>query len=160
MLTHTPLLDYEESFVVQEDFDLHAMCGPDPNPAEATRLALEWAKSAKAYEFEADAIKAHIGELQAKIERKRNTASKLRLAALGLMRAHGLTKVKDEICTASITKGRERLVVIDEASIPDEWWRIKREIAKADIMKHIKETGEVPDGCDLEQGEDSLTVRI
>uniref|UniRef100_A0A6M3KY59 Putative host-nuclease inhibitor protein n=1 Tax=viral metagenome TaxID=1070528 RepID=A0A6M3KY59_9ZZZZ len=61
-------------------------------------------------------------------------------------------------------KGRDKVEVLDMAAL--EIWaqnnglgvRVKREADKLAIAKHIKETGEIPDGTDLVAGEDTFTV--
>jgi len=62
--------------------------------------------------------------------------------------------------TLKRTAGRDRVVVEDapaflQAAGPD-LVRVKTDPDKAAILRHIKATGEIPEGCDLVQGEDTF----
>ena len=58
------------------------------------------------------------------------------------------------------TKGRESIVVEDDASLPEQFTVTKTTVNpdKKALLAHIKETGEIPDGVDLVCGEDSYKI--
>ena len=85
-------------------------------------------------------------------------AEVMRGAAFAIMEA--IDKKKHELpdLTASIGKPRISVQISDEAAIPDEYWRVVRNVDKAAIRSDI-ENGVVITGAFLEEGLPSFTVR-
>ena len=76
------------------------------------------------------------------------------------LRSTGKTKVETDRFTARIQRNAPSLNVIDEDSIPDDWFVVpetKPRLDKRNLLKHIKETGEIVDGVELKQTE---SIRI
>ena len=67
----------------------------------------------------------------------------------------------------ALRRGREKVVIEDEdaflgaMSVPSAFVRTKTVISpdKKAILAHIKDTGEIPEGCELVYGETSFTVK-
>jgi phage host-nuclease inhibitor protein Gam len=62
----------------------------------------------------------------------------------------------------SLRKGREKVVIEDEDAfclMYPEAVRTKVSPDKKAILAHIKDTGEIPEGCELVYGETSFTIR-
>jgi len=49
--------------------------------------------------------------------------------------------------------------VEDMLALPDEFVRVKREPDKIALNRHFKETGELPAGCRLVEGVETITIR-
>ena len=114
---------------------------------------------AQSHEADAELIKARmarLGERKRSCERKATAARKW---ACCLLLFHQLKKVKTPVITVSLLKPRDRFVVHDMEQLPAEFKRIKEEPMMREIMNHYKETGEIPDGCDMEETEASVQIR-
>lgn len=68
-------------------------------------------------------------------------------------------QIKTSLHTVQIQDGQPRVVVLDDALVPDEFCRISREVDKTKVMKAYKEDGEVVPGVDIVQGEPKLVIR-
>ena len=82
-----------------------------------------------------------------------------RTLAFKLMQQADVRKIELPIATLSIRAGQVRVVVTDEAAIPDEYCRIKREPNKPIIKEHIEQGINVP-GAELSNAEPTLAVRV
>lgn len=150
-----PLLPWEESAASI----LPPQGGDKENAAEVEQWILRCAELAKDYELQETALAEHIKELTAKKKRKEIAADRLRRLARREMLQRNWQKLKNALCTLSITKARESLQVMDATQLPDEFVRVERKPLLAEMQKHFKETGELPDGTDLVTGEPGLTIR-
>ena len=58
--------------------------------------------------------------------------------------------------------GRERIEITDEEQIPQAFLRATTTYSpdKKHIISHIRSTGDIPNGCDLVRGEDSVKVEV
>ena len=74
------------------------------------------------------------------------------------MGAAGLNKLMMPDFTASLGQGRPRVIVVDEALIPETFWKTERTLRKADLGKALKD-GEQIAGAALSNAEPVLTVR-
>lgn len=103
------------------------------------------------------AIKARVADLQARAERQSKTQAAMRALMLRLLVAAGQQKVPLIEATISVTKGRESVEIVDEAALPDDVWKVRREPDKTAIKERLA-VGEVP-GAALKVGEPTLMVR-
>ncbi len=76
-----------------------------------------------------------------------------------LMESAGETKFTCEVATASIRKVAPKPIIIDEDSIPDEYFNIKKTIDKKAINVAIKDKIMV-DGVTMDNGGVSLMIRV
>lgn len=107
----------------------------------------------------ADAAKARIAAISERAKRYAKRAEVLRGAAFSAMDALGLPKIEDAEFTASIRRGSSRPIVTDEAMLPDEFWRVKRDVALSDIGVAIKAGREIP-GVEMSNTMPSLTIKV
>ncbi|HWK96708.1 MAG TPA: siphovirus Gp157 family protein [Pseudolabrys sp.] len=116
-------------------------------------------RSALADEALARGLKGRIAEMEDRLERLQDRASKRRQIAKDVMLELDLKKLAAPDFTASIRPGLPALVVIDEAAVPKTYWepgppRLKRQ----DLAQDLKDGEEVA-GAILSNPEPILTVR-
>lgn len=95
-------------------------------------------------EAHAKALGELIDGMTARKRRLAEGAQAMRLAVLHAMQEVGLRKIAGADMSASIGAGKPKLLVIDEALIPDEYVKITREARKADIAKVLASGQDVP----------------
>lgn len=105
-------------------------------------------------------LKCRITELQARLDRLQDRASKRRQIAKDVMVDLGLKKITVPDFSASIRDGVPSLTVLDEDAVPSIYWqpgepRLKRQL----LASELKEGAEVP-GVSLSNPEPVLSVRI
>lgn len=100
-----------------------------------------------------------IKDLKARQDRMERRDESLRALAFKIMQAADLRKAELAAATLSIRQGNPKVIITDEASVPDDYCRIKKEPNKQAI-KAALETGEHIPGAALSNAEPSLTVRI
>lgn len=112
---------------------------------------------------EADAFIEGIGdwiaELKARCDRMEQRSDAMRALAHKVMNWAEVRKVEMPIATLSIRAGQSRVIITDEARLPEQFVRIKREPDKHLIASHLK-AGEPVDGAELSNSEPVLSVRV
>jgi hypothetical protein len=83
----------------------------------------------------------------------------LRGLVFRLMTHAGVRKIELPIATLSIRDGVPRVTITDEARLPEQFVRIKREPDKHLIASHLK-AGERVEGAELSNSEETLAVRV
>ena len=78
---------------------------------------------------------------------------------LQLLQAARLKKLELPEATLSVKLGVPRVFISDEAALPDEFWRVKREPDRQKIKQALSELKPVP-GATLTNAEDVLAVRV
>lgn len=116
-------------------------------------------RSALADEALARGLKSRISEMENRLDRLQDRASKRRQIAKDVMIELDLKKITAPDFTVSIRPGLPALMVIDEAAVPKTYWepgppRLKRQ----DLAQDLKNGGEVA-GAALSNPEPILTVR-
>lgn len=116
-------------------------------------------RSALADEALARGLKGRIAEMEDRLERLQDRASKRRQIAKDVMVELDLKKITAPDFTVSIRPGLPALMVIDEAAVPKTYWepgspRLKRQ----DLAEDLK-NGEEVAGATLSDPEPILTVR-
>ena len=99
-----------------------------------------------------DALRARA----ARFERREQAIRDLMFRMLEL--AH-LKKLEMPEATVSVRVGVPKVIVTDEAALPDEFCRIKREPDKGKIKAALAELKPVP-GATLSNAEDTLAIRV
>ena len=103
---------------------------------------------------EAAAIEAEIKRLQARKNSASNTVDRLKENILYAMGMVGATELNTSIGKWRIQKNAPSVAIMDEAKVPEEFTVPQPpKIMKIAIMQHWKETGEIPEGCDIIHGE-------
>ncbi len=106
----------------------------------------------------AEALGRMVEQMRARKDRLASGAETLRKAAKHAMTESGLTKLSAPDLTASVGNGPAKVVVTDEAALPEAYVRIKREPDKRAIGNALKDGHPVP-GASLSNPEMQLTVR-
>ncbi len=81
-----------------------------------------------------------------------------RRVLFSLMQAAGLRQLQLPEATLSVSAGPPKVIITDEAKVPDDMCRIVREPMKNKIRQAIKD-GETVPGAIMSNGEDRLTIR-
>lgn len=116
-------------------------------------------RSALAEEALAKGLKCRISEMQDRLNRFEDRASKRRQIAKDVMVDLGLKKLTAPDFTVSLREGTPALLVIDEDAVPKTYWepgepRLRRQI----LAKDLKDGEEVP-GASLSDPQPFLVVR-
>jgi hypothetical protein len=116
-------------------------------------------RSALAEEALAKGLKCRISEMQDRLHRFEDRASKRRQIAKDVMVDLGLKKLTAPDFTVSLREGTPALLVIDEDAVPKTYWepgepRLRRQI----LANDLKQGEEVP-GASLSDPEPFLVVR-
>jgi hypothetical protein len=105
-------------------------------------------------------IKSRITEMQDRLDRLQDRASKRRQIAKDVMIELDLKKITAPDFSVSIRPGLPSLMVIDEAAVPSIYWqpaapRLKRQ----ELLTELKDGAEI-DGVALSNPEPVLSVRV
>lgn len=100
-------------------------------------------------------LQRSIAERGARFDR---SAEALKALAMSLMQAAGKRNVVLPSATLFIANGRARLVIDNEAELPQGFVKIERTPIKADIHAALSSGDQIP-GAHLEQAAEHLTVR-
>ena len=103
-----------------------------------------------------------IAELQLRLARFEQREKALRKLAMTVMDAASIRKKELALATLSISKGRERVEILDEASVPDIFCNIKtvRTPDKDRIKAELLQPGKVAQNwAALVTGDPSLSIR-
>ena len=117
-------------------------------------------RSALADEALASGLKCRIAEMQDRLDRLQDRASKRRQIAKDVMVELDLKKITAPDFSVSIRPGLPSLMVIDEAAVPSIYWqpsapRLKRQ----ELLTELKDGAEI-DGVALSNPEPVLSVRV
>lgn len=104
------------------------------------------------------AIGERAKELAARKERYARRKDAMRALLLRLLKAADLNKVSLPEATVSVSKGRAGVEIADEALLPDNVVKLKREPDKTAIKAALDAGEDVP-GAMLREGQPSVTVR-
>ena len=117
-------------------------------------------RSALADDALATGLKGRVAEMQDRLERLQDRASKRRQIAKDVMAELNLKKITAPDLTVSIRPGLPALMVIDEAAVPSIYWqpgapRLKRQ----ELLSELKGGTEI-EGVTLSNPEPVLSVRV
>ena len=116
-------------------------------------------RSALADEALATGLKGRVGEMQERLDRLQDRASKRRQIAKDVMIDLDLKKLTAPDFTASIRAGMPALLVIDEAAIPKIYWEPREpRLNRQELVSELKQGAEIT-GVALSDPEPSLSVR-
>ena len=104
------------------------------------------------------ALATRIADCETRQKRYENQEQAMRALALSLMQQAGVSKVELPEATLSIRKGAARIVVVDDASVPDDLCKFTRTPDKTKI-KALIDGGASPNWAVRDGGADSLSVR-
>lgn len=109
-------------------------------------------------EMDVYAISERVLELNARKERRKRAAESGRVAIQRLMEAAGQTKITLPTATLSLRPLPPKVVIIDEAELPEDVWRVVREVDKQALRARLKDGEDVP-GAAMSNGGVGLTIR-
>lgn len=101
---------------------------------------------------------AYAEPLRERHERLANRARRIRSVLLTVCEAIQLPKWEDAAFTLSISKGSPGVVITDEAALPGQYLRVKRETDKLSILADLKAGKAVP-GAVLSNAAPRITIR-
>lgn len=107
-----------------------------------------------------EALKALIGQYQARAERIAKRAETRKTAALRMMQAMGVRKIERPEFTLSVAQTPPRVIVTDRMLLPDDYWRVKREPDLSLIRDVLKAGGVSVPGATLSNGGETLKVSV
>lgn len=107
----------------------------------------------------AEGVKAPVNDLRERKARLERRGDGYGEAIERVMAAAGLSKVTLPSATISVSQAAPSVVIEDEASLPERFIRIKREVDKSAINAAVKAGEEIP-GVVVSNGGSRLTVRV
>lgn len=102
----------------------------------------------RSQDAQAAAIGEEIKRLQARKRACEAAEERVRQALIATMVATGQTKVKTALFSVSVRDSQGEVVVSDEALVPDEYFRVKRELSRSAMREALKGGAEIP-GAEL-----------
>ena len=116
-------------------------------------------RSALADEALATGLKTRVAEMQDRLERLQDRASKRRQIAKEVMVELDLKKITAPDFTVSIRPGTPALMVLDEAAVPSIFWQPSApKLNRQGLLSELKEGAEIT-GVTLSNPEPVLSVR-
>ncbi len=116
-------------------------------------------RSAVEDEALASGLKGRIEEMQARLSRLQDRASKRRQIARDVMIETGIKKITAPDFTISIRSGTPSLMVVDEAAIPSAFWEPREpRLNRQALLAELKHGAEIT-GVQLSNPEPVLSVR-
>ena len=103
-------------------------------------------------------IASTIVELETRLHRFERREDAMRRIIYRIMELAHLRKVELPTATLSIRTGNSKVIITDEAIIPDILCRIKREPDKKRIREMLV-AGQIVHGCELSNAESVLSIR-
>ena len=100
-------------------------------------------------QLDCDKLAEEIGRLTDRKRALANNCERLKTYLRTNMESCGLTSIKAGTFSVSLSDGPERVEVLDEAAIPPEYFRVKREVDKAAILTTHKANGECVPGVNV-----------
>lgn len=126
---------------------------------EFNEIAVALIQSAEDDAAFADALGVRMADMQIRRDRFKKRHDAKRAAVAQAMETVGVKKIEAPECTLSLRAVPPKVVVIDEAQIPDAYWREKtvRSVDR-DALKNALKTETIP-GAQMSNGGVGLTVR-
>lgn len=96
---------------------------------------------------EAKAIRGEMAELEKRANARESTLKFIKMHWQQIMESFNETRIKGLIHSVYIASS-ESCKIDDESLIPDEWFRVKREVKKQDVLAAMKSGVTIP-GCSI-----------
>jgi len=158
MATYLSLRD--RLLAVEPDLDERTLADTIEGLTDLHEIVAAIVRSAIVDEALAEGLRGRVGEMQARLDRLEDRASKRRQIARDVMAEAGLKSITAPDFTISLRAGNAGLAVIDEALIPQSYWvarepRLDRQALQADLKRDLQ----IP-GVALKNPEPVLSVRV
>ena len=116
-------------------------------------------RSALADEALATGLKSRIGDMQERLDRLQDRASKRRQIAKDVMVELDVKKITAPDFTVSVRPGTPALLVLDEAVVPSIYWQpVAPRLNRQELLSELKEGADIK-GVTLSNTEPVLSVR-
>ncbi len=106
------------------------------------------------------ALKCRISDMQGRLDRLQDRASKRRQIAKDVMVELDLKKITAPDFTVSLRPGTPALMVIDEDAVPKTYWEPGEPRLRRQILAHDLKQGAEIEGATLSNPEPVLSVRV
>jgi len=119
-------------------------------------------KVIREYEAESDTIDDELDRLSRRQKAISNKAEWLKNYLQVEMQTANVDKVQGQILTISLQKSPPSCLILNESLVPQQFIKVipeTHQVSKVDILKHFRETGEVPDGVSIETNRKTLRIR-
>ena len=122
--------------------------------ASITEKADNYARFLRNKQAEVDGLGKEIERLQKRKRSAENRIEQLREHMKFAMGVAGATEIRTTLGKWTMRRNPPRVEVIDESEIAPEFFDPQPpKLSKSKLLKHWKDTGEIPDGCDVVQSE-------
>ena len=122
--------------------------------ASIAEKADNYARFLRNKQAEADSLGKEIERLQKRKRSAENQIEQLREHMKFAMGVAGATEIRTTLGKWTIRRNPPRVEVLDESEIAPEFFDPQPpKLSKSKLLKHWKDTGEIPDGCDVVQSE-------
>ncbi len=133
-----------------------------PLALESETDAIEYLRSIERIRQDAVAMAKSVDlvmdDLKVRRDRFERRDEAIRQLMLQMLQAANLRKLELPECTLTVRNGSPKVIVTDEAAIPETFIRIKREPDKAGIKTALQDGTPVP-GATLSNAEENLAIR-
>ena len=122
--------------------------------ASIAEKADNYARFLRNKQAEVDGLSKEIERLQKRKRSAENQIEQLREHMKFAMGVAGATEIRTTLGKWTMRRNPPRVEVIDESEIAPEFFDPQPpKLSKSKLLKHWKDTGEIPDGCDVVQSE-------
>ena len=122
--------------------------------ASIAEKANNYARFLRNKQAEVDGLDKEIARLQKRKRSAENQIEQLREHMKFAMGVAGATEIRTTLGKWTMCRNPPRVEVIDESEIAPEFFDPQPpKLSKSKLLKHWKDTGEIPDGCDVVQSE-------
>jgi hypothetical protein len=139
----------------ESDPDFVELMASETDVLERLRRILRAARHTEAQSKALGEMQAEMRERKTRLDKKADSLRSVVLQALGEL---GLKKLEAPDFSASVGAPKPRIVITDEAALPDDVCIFSRTPSKTAIREALAEGPVV--GAELSNGEPSLTVRV
>jgi hypothetical protein len=158
--TTTYLTVRDRLLAVEPDLDERTLADTIEGLTDLHEIVAAIVRSAIVDEALAEGLRGRIGQMQARLERFEDRASKRRQIARDVMVETQIKTITAPDLTISLRAGSPALVVADETIIPAKYWiardpRLDRQGLSADLKRNLQ----IP-GASLNNPEPVLSVRV
>lgn len=122
--------------------------------ASIAEKADNYARYLRNKQAEVDGLDKEITRLQKRKRSAENQIEQLREHMKFAMGVAGATEIRTTLGKWTVRSNPPRVEVLDESEIAPEFFDPQPpKLSKSKLLKHWKDTGEIPDGCDIEIAE-------
>lgn len=122
--------------------------------ASIAEKADNYARFLRNKQAEADGLDKEIERLQKRKRSAENQIEQLREHMKFAMGVAGATEIRTTLGKWTVRSNPPRVEVLDESEIAPEFFEPQPpKLMKSRLQQHWKDTGEIPDGCDIAQSE-------